>query len=303
LIFDKTEQLAVDSLGWIDQSSLWVYSVADQTERRLAVPGAHHLTVRKGLNGLFRVTHHESEDCLISIRRFSDPGTDAAALHSKNGAMRLSGDRSLWQSVETMAIVGTASRQMLLRVDEAAESALEIDLDWYLNGNYDLGYQGLVDCLTLRSEGHAIVAVQRSSELVILDLQQNAKIGSIELAGRGGNPKLAMRSTNELVASDYDALCLVDVGKRELLASAVLQAPEGAMHKFIGDYDLNANGTCAVARTFSSDVVLVDSKTFEVIESARMEGQPLGVCMTSESSVITRDWHSGKISEAVFQSP
>ena len=113
----------------------------------------------------------------------------------------------------------------------------------------------------------------------------------IALADRGGNPVMRIRSASDFLADDYDTLCRVDIKTMSVRATKRLQT--GSTHfarLFIGAYDLNPNGTCIVARPHSGDVLLVDSEDFKELSRAPAEGQPLHVCMVSETRVVTRDW-------------
>jgi len=96
-------------------------------------------------------------------------------------------------------------------------------------------------------------------------------------------------------------MCRVNLNQRRVVASALLQQPvAGFMHEFIGDFDLHGNGTCAVARPFSEDVLLLNVKTLQVTKRVRVGGQPLRVSMVSDSDVITRDWKTGRLAIATF---
>jgi hypothetical protein len=108
---------------------------------------------------------------------------------------------------------------------------------------------------------------------------------------------MRIRSASDFLADDYDTLCRVDLKTMSVVASRQLQATTG---HFIGDYDLNADGTCVVARPYSGDVLLVDSERFEELSRAPADGQPLHVCMVSETRVVTRDWKTGRVSETEF---
>jgi hypothetical protein len=158
----------------------------------------------------------------------------------------------------------------------------------------------LVDCISLPGVGLVAVSVQRSSELVLVDINRNQRVGAIVLADRGGNPALTRRSGSQFAASDYDCLCLVDAETRKVKASEPLQEGSPLLtRRFIGDYDLD-DTTCAVARPYNGDVLLLDLPTFAVRESVPVRGQPLAVCMTSPSTFVTRDWQTGAVGVGRF---
>src|SRR5579875_2110192 len=105
--------------------------------------------------------------------------------------------------------------------------ARSLDLSWFSAENYDLGYQGLMDSLAIPNCGLVAVSVQRSSKLVLLDIETNTRVGTITLAGRNGNPTLVPLSQTEIVASDYDSLCIVDAHTGEVRHSQPLQVASG----------------------------------------------------------------------------
>ena len=109
-----------------------------------------------------------------------------------------------------------------------------------------------------------------------------------------------MLSDAVLLANDYDTMCRVNIAKREVMATVLLQGPGGAVRQFIGDYYAYPNGTCAVARPFSGDAVLLDSSSLEVVNRVALDWKPLSICMTSESDVVTRDWGTGRIAIGSF---
>ncbi len=300
MIYDQATDTVVGNLGWVDHGSLWLYSVASGIERRIAVEGAAHLGVRPGLNGFFRLAHHESAGVMVSIRQYENPGLDLATLHVVDNKAVLAGEDDLWRHVDPAVIVQTGAGPRLLRVDPSAGNVTDLDLSWFTGVDYDLGYQGLVDCISLPDLGLVAVAVQRSSELVMIDVKQNQRVGAIMLGDRAGNPTLRRRSGSEFAASDYDCLCLVDAKAGSVRVSRPLQAASPPFgRQFIGDYDLS-EATCAVARPFSGDVLQLDLPTFEVRERVQVSGQPLALCMISASTFITRDWQTGAVALGYF---
>ena len=104
-----------------------------------------------------------------------------------------------------------------------------------------------------------------------------------------------MRSTQDFLASDYDTLCRVDVETMKLAKAARLQgAGPRNLRQFIGQYEVLGDGTCVVARPFSSVVLVLNSYDFKSLARAPVSGQPLHVCMVSENRALTRDWKTGQ---------
>ncbi len=301
MIVDRAAQLVIGNLGWVDKGSLWTYHVPTGKERHIPISETRYLSLRQGENGFFRLVHHYNPERTISIRNSADPTGVCAQVTLKDGRAQFSGDSALWSSVETMGVASTDSGFALFRIDAKERRVVDLDLQWYAHGDYDLMYQGLLDCIALPGEGFGIVAIQRSSKLVVIDTRTGHKVDTIALADRHGNPSLCMRTDNIILADDYDTMCRVDVPSRKVVAQARLQ--EGSklvMRQFIGNYYLSANGTCALARPFSGDVLLLDSNDFKVTGRAAVDGQPLSICMTSAHDVVTRDWKTGKVATARF---
>lgn len=295
MIYDSTTDTVVGNLGWVDRGSLWVFNPREGSATLLPIEGASYLSLRGGPNGLFRVVHHHSSDLGVSVRHAARPEIELASIRVDRGEPQFAGNSALWAEVDPSAIIQTRAGPRLIWIDGASERVAALDLSWFNSSTYDLDYQGLVDCLSLPGTGLVAVSVQRSSELVLIDPTANARVGQISLAGRGGNPSLTPLPGTDLLASDYDSLCVVNLKTNAVRSSALIQAPPGPnSQEFIGHYDVR-NAVCAVARPFSGDVLLLDLATFEVRARAPVEGQPLAVCMISESEFVTRDWKTGSV--------
>ena len=141
------------------------------------------------------------------------------------------------------------------------------------------------------------MSVQRSSELVLHDLQTGAKRRSISLAGRGGNPALQLRRDGaEVWASDYDTLLVLDRQRWKILRRARLQRAAAGTQQFIGDYSFTPDEElCVVARPFSGDVVGIDAATLRIRSSATLGRQPLEVTTWSGGEIVARDWKTGDV--------
>jgi len=293
MIFDATANLVVGNMGWVDKGALWAFDPVRCAETTITVEGAQYLSLRAGAKGLFRLVHHRSPNQTISIRSVARPDVELASVEMVRSEPNFIGDLSFWQHVDPAAIIATERGQRLVLIDAGRQRVVDLELALYSNGNYDLGYQGLTDCMTIGRE-HVIVSVQRSSELVVIDLDRNARVGAIPLAGRGGNPMLSKRTQRDFLASDYDTLCRVDAQSLKALNCRRLQ--EGSAmnsRQFIGDYDLGWD-SCVVARPFSGDVLRLDSESFDEIGGTSVSGQPLAICSISNTQVVTRDWKSGR---------
>ena len=264
MIFDKSARLLVDNMGWVDRGALWVYDVAKQKEKLIRIAEAGFLSLQAGEHEFFRVIHGDGADRAISVRRIAEPEVELTSVRFYDDEPVFAGEIEFWKSVDSAAHVPAGTGKQLLRIDAAHGQVTELDLSWFTNANYDLGYQGLVGCLTLPGSHLVVVSVQRSSRLIVIDTRKNQPAVQIELAGRGGNPAMRIRSASDFLADDHDTLCRVDLKTMSVVAKEKLQTGS----TFIGEYHLNADGTCLVARPHSGDVVLVDSERFKELSRA-----------------------------------
>jgi len=300
MIFDPMAQIVVGNMGWVDKGALWIFDLEKQAARLVPIPGARFLSLHAGTNGIFRVVHHHSPDQAISIRALREPEVELASIRFDRGHAHFLGQSELWRLVEPAVIMKSDRQTRLLLIDALRQRTVDLDLSWFTNASYDLGYQDLVDGITI-ADDRVLVSVQRSSDLVVIDSQLNRRIGSIRLAGGRGNPRLQRHSVGVLLASDYDTLCRLDARSLSLLKAVQLQEPAATGAQFIGDYDIGPS-TGVVARPFHGDVLLVDSDSFDVLGRAMIGDQPLAICRLSESRFVTRDWKTGAVAMGEFDS-
>lgn len=298
MIFDAGANLVVGSMGWVDKSALWIFNLVNREERAIAIEGAKYLSVRAGSGSLFRIIHHGGANQAVSIRSVALPDVELTRVEIGPGTSHFSGDLALWRHVEGAAIIASEVGQRLVLIDAVKKKVIDLDLSWYSNENYDLGYQGLTDCMTV-ARNRVFVSVQRSSKLVVIDLDRNARVGTVPLAGRDGNPALTMLSPHDFIATDYDSLCRVDVETLKVLKCVRLQDSGAGTRQFIGDCSVGWNA-CAVARPFSSDVLRLEQETFQITARVPVSGQPLAACLISENRVVTRDWKTGRVAVSEF---
>ena len=142
--------------------------------------------------------------------------------------------------------------------------------------------------------------MQRSSRLVVLDIRKNEKIREISLADRGGNPLLTLLSDTQMLATDYDTMCRVDLDSMSLVASQRLQGDsDKRARQFVGDFSLDEAGIL-LARPFSGDAVLLDPSHFSILDRAVTGGEPLQAVRVSSNAVLARDWKTGHPLEGAF---
>ncbi|MBY0495447.1 MAG: hypothetical protein K2Y23_14640 [Cyanobacteria bacterium] len=167
-------------------------------------------------------------------------------------------------------------------------------LEWY-DSSYDKGYQGVIGVIALPDSRYALVAVQRSSDLVVHDLETGKTARKVTLGARAGNPQLALRNDGkEVWATDYDTLVVVDTASWQVLRTKRLQRALPGTGLFIGDYSFSADGTCCLARPYSGDVVALSGR-LKIVKSAKMGRQPLEAIELPDGEVIARDWKTGDL--------
>jgi hypothetical protein len=236
----------------------------------------------------------------LSVRSFSSPDVALGRAILTDGESTLAGDPSAWADVPLLFVeyLGFAPWNdfVLLKVSPTT-GKMEIQrLEWY-DDSYDKEYQGVIGVLPLPGDGGALVSVQRSSRLILHDLETGKQRRSIDLGDRCGNPRLELRDAGkELWASDYDTLVVIRTEDWQIDEVSRLQPAESGTQQFIGDFSfVPGQGLCAVARPFSGDVVGVDVRTLKIKRSARLGRQPLEVVALPSGEVIARDWKTGDL--------
>lgn len=285
MIYDPKTNKLIDNLGWVDRGSLWVYSLENREATSIRVGDAGYLILRPGTDGYFAVVCGTD----ISVRHASEPETKLANISSLPSKTEFGGDSELWSKIDPcVRVEDVVGHSSFVRIDAEHKALMPLDLSWYTDGDYDLGYQGLVDCMTTPDLTRVIISVQRSSVLIAIDLARNQKIATIRLPGHTGSPKLTKRTKTDFIASDYDTLCRVRVDGT-VAAHSILEKTG----TFIGDYHLGEDGSLVVARPHSGDVLLLDSEEFAVLGSAAMPCQPLVPHRLPDGGVLARDWKTG----------
>ena len=302
MIASGDQRVLISSMGWVDRDSLWVFDVPSGKEIRMPLKtGARYLSLHCCHPSYFAVVHHfDGSRFEVTIHGFGDPGRMAARGSFQIDSSSLQGESDLWQFVPRLYVEYLGfppwSDFVLLSVSAVASRIDAQRLEWY-DDTYDKGYQGVIGVLELPHREIAIVAVQRSSRLVVHDLVHGNSRGTIDLAGRGGNPNLFMRcKARELWASDYDFLVVVDPDNLKTIRSARFQMALAGTQQFIGDYAFNQDEqVCAVARPFSGDVLGVNPLKMKGTSKARVGGQPLEVALVDDDQVVARDWQTGRL--------
>lgn len=208
----------------------------------------------------------------------------------------------------------------LFLLDARREVVDHQELDWFFSDrSYDLGYQGIVGGAEVPDSDLVIISVHRDSRLVLHDPVGRRKVGEIDLAGRGrGSPTPRFRKiARELWVDDYDTLVRLDPLDWRLLDALQLQpgsmdpqafrspflpdlelpSLQGVEHRaFIGEFAFNLDeSACAVARPFSGDVLLLDTRAFKVTARTVTGGYPLDLALMSNGVIFARAWNTGDL--------
>lgn len=300
MISNPEETTLLSSVGWVDHDALWRFDGRDGSID--AVPlesGARYASLHSLGSERFAVAHHfDGTRFEVSVRSFSDPSIVLARAVVADGKSALTGDISAWTAVPRLYVeylrFAPWNDFVLLSVSPSTSSIEVQRLEWY-DQSYDKGYQGVIDVLDVPAARAALLSVQRSSRLILHDVETGKQRRSIELAGRGGNPRLELRNSGkEVWASDYDTLVVLRTEDWQIDRQVRLQTAAAGTQQFIGDFSFARDQpVCVVARPFSGDVVGVDLPNLRIEWSARVGGQPLEVAVLAQGKVVARDWKTG----------
>jgi hypothetical protein len=298
MIVDRERTTVLSSLGWVDGDAIWCFDVASGQARTIAQnTGARHTSLHSSDTERFVAVHHfEGSRFSASVGLFSAPEITVSTAGYENGRSSLSGNADAWQALPHLFLTYLAQpwNDFVLVKIELGHVHLQ-RLEWYDEASYDKGYQGLVDVIALPEPNHALISVQRSSELVLHDLETGKAIRKIGLGSRGGNPKLALRgSGREVWASDYDTLAVLDAQSWQVLRTRRLQGADAGTNQFIGEFSFSPDGSCCVARPYSGDVVSVDER-LKIRRAAKLGRQPQEAVELPGGDVVARDWKTGHL--------
>jgi hypothetical protein len=302
MISNPERTLLFSSIGWVDHDALWRFDATAARDERLSLgSGARYLSLHSSGSAYFSVGHHFDGARLdLTVHRFSDPMNVVARATVNDEGRQMVGVASAWKEVPLLYVEYLGFEPwkdfVLLKISPSAAQIEVQRLEWY-DGTYDKSYQGVIGVLAVPGEDFALVSVQRSSEVILHDLETGRKRGFIDLGGRGGNPRLQFRNaSNEIWASDYDTIVVVDGKEWRVVRRARLQSAAAGTQQFIGDYSFAPDDkVCVVARPFSGDVVGIGVATLKVKSSAKLGRQPLDVMALPRGEVVARDWKTGDL--------
>lgn len=298
----------ISSIGWVDHDGLWVFDPADRkTETIRLGTGARYASLHHTGSTRFTIVHHfDGARVELSVRSFSSPSAVLARAVLEAGKSSLSGDASVWMDVPRLYVEYLAFEPwkdfVLLTVSPSTERVDVQRFEWY-DDSYDKGYQGVIGALQLSDGASALISVQRSSRLIVHDLETGSKKSSIDLGDRGGNPRLEYReSGKEIWASDYDTLVVLRTPGLQIDRSSRLQGSAAGTQQFIGDFSFPPDQElCAVARPFNGDVIGVDLRSLKIKSSARLGREPLEVAAIGRGEIVARDWKTGDLLQGILE--
>ena len=304
MIANHDRTILLSSLGWVERDAVWLCHVpSGAVETIPCATGARYTSLHMAeASPRFALAHHfDGQRFDVTVRDFTDPrAVRARASLNERGESTLEGEPSVWSDVPRLYVeylrIGSWRDFFLLNVSATTGEIKVQPLEWYGEA-YDKNYQGVTGVLPTNDGRRAIFSVQRSSKLIVQDLQTGKKVGTIVLGDRHGNPRPSLRRAEaEIWAIDYDTLVVVRTEDGRILRSARLQPERAGTQEFVGDFSFSPDDRlCVVARPFSGDVVAVEPETLKIKSSAKSGGQPLELVALPEGHVVARDWKSGAL--------
>ncbi len=289
-------------MGWVDHDALWCFDVPGRKVRLIPLnSGADRVKVHTAGPDRFSLAYDfKGSRFELTVHNFSGPLRVVARATLTDTLSEVTAELEQWKDVPLLHVHYLSFAPwkdfVLLKISPTSGKVWAQRLDWY-DHTYDKNYQSVIGALELPGQGLALISVQRSSVLVLHDLETGARKGTLDLGGSGGNPILRMGKTgDEIWATDYDSIVAIDAQNLRVLRRSRVQNSAGGMRQFIGDYTFAPDeDLCVIARPFSSDAVGIRTADLEVTCSAKVGGQPLELAALARGEVIARDWKTGDV--------
>jgi len=301
MFVSSNDKIVISTMGWIDHGGIWIYNVENNTCITHNLSDAKYLQLHEGKNGFFSLLHfYDGNKLNICLHHEDDPLNiiDTILIEGTGNNYKFKSD--LWSNVPlfytTFLNRLSGNDFYLLKIDLATKDVYISFLDWY-DEAYDKGYQGVVQVIqSIINNDEVIFSIQRSSELIVCNVENNSVTRKVELAGKHGNPLLKYAQNKELWALDYDTIVKIDSNTYECIVSALLQPPKNGMGQFCGEYVFNKTQTCClVSRPFSNDVICLNTKNLKIERKVELNNEPLEVALIENDFVIARSWKTGKL--------
>lgn len=296
MINDSNFKYAISNLGWVDKGNLWIYSSEKNDVESFRLSDSQYLSIHKGENDYFSVAHNFNDYRFeITVHHFSDPTKIVCRLSFDNFKNTVDGDINLLCHIPKYYIanlnINNEFKFHLFRIDNGQLSVNDDKINWYYDGNFDFGYQGLIGVTEYKDE--LIFCVQRDGSLYRYSLISDKIIEKIPLANKYGNPRVTFcENFSELWVDDYDTLLKVNPKKWKVENNKLLQPADKGTGQFIGSYSINKD-LIVIPRPYSSDILILD-KDLNIKTSIKVESQPLEAVLL-DKVIVGRDWETGKL--------
>lgn len=308
MILNAGATVALSSMGWVDRDALWLFDSASGTARTIPLTsGAEHCSLHATSGDRFAVGHHfVGRRFEITVHEFAAPEIGIARVVLSENGSALTGDWSALASVPSLYVTYLRFEPWgdYVLIELAGDGAITIHrLPWYDSG-YDKDYQAVIDAVAVPGQRRALISVQRSSRLIVQDLETGDVVRALDLGGGAGNPRLKVRdSAGEIWTTDYDSVAVVRADTLKVRKRVRLQGAAEGTQLFIGDLTFAPHrNVCLVPRPFSSDVVALDFEKLKVQGTASIGRQPFAAAMLANGDVIARDWKSGDLLRGTLRS-
>lgn len=304
MIASPDRRVVLSSLGWVEGDAIWCFDVASGTARTIPMnTGARYSSLHSADNERFVIVHHfDGAKFMASVSLFSAPELTVSSVAHEDGRNSLGGNADAWTGMPSLFVEHLKTPwndHVLIKIDAGHVHIQR--LEWY-DSSFDKDYQGVTDVIALPDPRYALISVQRSSELIVHDLETGKAHQRVSLGSQRGNPKLTLRhGGRELWASDYDTLVIVDTHTWRVFRKKRLQGAMSGTGQFIGDYSFSPDGSCCVGRPYSGDVVALDER-LKIKRVAKLGRQPLEAIELSNGDVMARDWKTGDLLQGRFES-
>ena len=186
MIASPDATVVLSSLGWVDGDAIWCFDAASRTARLIPQnTGARYSSVHSSGNERFVVVHHfDGAKFMASVSLFSAPELTVSSVAHENGRGSAGGNESAWLGMPRLFVeyLGPPWNDYVLVKIELGRPYIQ-RLEWY-DSSYDKSHQGVVDVIALPDPRYAVISVQRSSELILHDLESGHAKASASVSAR-----------------------------------------------------------------------------------------------------------------------
>jgi len=302
MILDRSGTRVISSVGWVDHGSLWLYDSLARTTSRAHISDADYLSLVEGADGFFALVHHwQGQAIRITAHDSADPTGILAAIDVADWVPRMSGDSQVWRKLPRVFVsylnlaAHGAHGYFLISVSPDRTTVRRVD--WFDADTYDLDYQGVISVAALEGSDELVFGVQRSSDLVLWDIEQGTVTRRVPLADRGGNPSVQIINVSEAWVIDYDTVVKLDPNGWSITGCRLMQPPdEDGRRMFVGSLSIDRDGmSVLVPRPGQGDVCILRRSDLELLDCVDVGRQPLVATRTANGAMVARDWKTGDL--------